>query len=121
MRNLRLKIYLTYFFLGLSANADSQENILGTWNISLDIQGQLVLLDLKLSDSNGDLIGEFGAPEIGHFPIQNVAFDGLYLTFEADDLQGSTAKVNLRLEGAELEGNVVSPVLGDMSARGGRM
>lgn len=104
-----------FLFAGTSAIADNAQ-VVGAWNMELDIQGQPMSLDLIISETADGLAGTIGAPEFGVNPVSNVAFDGEFLKFDADDQQGGKVTISLKLADNQLSGTIVSP-MGDIPAK----
>lgn len=106
---------ISFLFLGSVAVAADNTQVVGSWNMELDFQGQPFSLDLVISESAGALAGTLGAPEFGVSPLSKVAFDGETLQFKTPDQQGGTVQVALKLAEEKLSGKIVSP-MGDIPA-----
>lgn len=117
MQKQRLLTALTFIltmFLGGTAFASDNSEVVGQWDLALEVQGQAVNLDLNIVESTDGLVGTLGS-EQGEGPLTDVQFDGETLTYNSDDGQGGSLATSLKLEDGMLKGNVTTP-MGDLPA-----
>lgn len=109
-RSIKVLVTFSALLLGVASFAADNSPILGAWSMELDVQGQVFTLELNVTESTDGLAGTFGAAEFGVSPVSNLAFDGETLKFDADDTQGGTINVALKLADNQLSGNLSSPM-----------
>jgi hypothetical protein len=102
---------LAWGLLVSAALAADNAAVVGTWKVSMEMQGQAVDVTLEIKEADGALAGTWTSPR-GADPLADVKWDGQTLSFSRNvNRQGQDFKIEhtAKVDGDSLDGKMILP------------